>query len=135
MAQYLLDTNHLSRLITVAHPLGQRLSNELQQEHTFAIAVPILTEMLYGISLLPRATQNLTEWARLRPLFTFYNLDEVDARMASELQVSLRRSGWQLATVDALIAAVALRYSLILLTTDRDFRAVPNLQFENWLNR
>jgi len=44
-----------------------------------------------------------------------------------------QRQGRQLATVDALIAAVALRYDLVLLTTDRDFRAIPMFPCEDWL--
>lgn len=49
------------------------------------------------------------------------------------LQVSLRRRGRQLETVDAIISAIALRYDLILLTTDRDFAIVPALNQQNWL--
>jgi predicted nucleic acid-binding protein len=65
MTEYLLDTNHLSPLITINHPL--------------------------------------------------------------------RRQGWQLGTVDALVAAVALRYGCTLLTADKDFAAIPALGLENWL--
>lgn len=83
--------------------------------------------------MLPRAAQNLAEWERLKPLLPCYIPDETDAEFAAELQVSLRRRGWQLATVDALIAAVALRYDLTLLTADQDFQAIPRLQHENWL--
>lgn len=36
-------------------------------------------------------------------------------------------------TVDALIAAVALRYDLTLLTADQDFTAISPLKQENWL--
>ena len=53
--------------------------------------------------------------------------------IAAELRVSLRRKGWQLATNDAVVAALALRYNLTLLTTDRDFQSVPDLLTENWL--
>jgi len=60
-------------------------------------------------------------------------LDETDALDAAALQVALRRQGRQLATVDALIATVTLRYDLTLLTTDGDFVAVPTLRVENWL--
>jgi tRNA(fMet)-specific endonuclease VapC len=133
MANYLLDTNHLSPLVTLDHPLRSQVLQSLQTGHTFAITVPGLTEMLYGISLLPRAKQNLAEWTRLRPNFICYIPDETDAEQAAELQVSLRRRGWQLETVDALIAAVALRYDLILLTADQDFNPVPRLNQENWL--
>ncbi|MFD3165831.1 type II toxin-antitoxin system VapC family toxin [Herpetosiphon sp. NSE202] len=59
--------------------------------------------------------------------------DETDAVHAAEMQIALRRQGRQLATVDALIAALALRYDLVLLTTDKDFDAVPELRIENWL--
>jgi tRNA(fMet)-specific endonuclease VapC len=134
MADYLLDTNHLSPLVTLTHPLRARVLQGLGSEHTFAITVPTLTEMLFGLGLLPRAHQNLAEWRRLRPDFTCYIPDEDDAEQASELQILLRRRGRQLETVDALIAAVALRYDLTLLTRDRDFSSIPQLKQENWLS-
>jgi predicted nucleic acid-binding protein len=59
--------------------------------------------------------------------------NESDAERAAELQISLRRRGWQLETVDALVAAVALRYDLTLLTRDKDFVAITPLKQENWL--
>jgi predicted nucleic acid-binding protein len=93
----------------------------------------VITETLYGIGLLPRATQNLSEWARLRPSLACYFPDEADAENAAGLQRSLRRQGWQLETVDALIAVVALRHNLVLLTSDKDFAPVPSLKQENWL--
>ena len=133
MATYLLDTNHLSPLVTLTHPLRRQLAQSQQAGHMFALAVPALTELLFGLSLLPRAKQNLVEWSRLQGGLTVYDLDRSDAERAANLQVSLRRRGRQLETVDALIAAVALSYDLTLLTTDNDFRAVPQLKQENWL--
>jgi tRNA(fMet)-specific endonuclease VapC len=105
----------------------------MQEGHTFAIAVPILTETIFGFSLLSRAAENLAEWSRLRETLPCFIPDEEDAYLAAELQVSLRRRGRQLGTVDALIAATALHHNLLLLTTDKDFDAVPDLQRENWL--
>lgn len=133
MVAYLLDTNHASPLVTRGHPLPQRVRDQAAAGHTFAMCVPVLTETLFGISLLPRALQNRVEWARFQPLFPCYIPDEADGAAAATLQLALRRQGRQLATVDALIAAVALRYDLVLLTTDRDFLAVPSLRQENWL--
>ena len=133
MADYLLDTNHLSPLVTLSHPLRQRVLAALQAEHTFAITVPVLVEMLFGIGMLPRAEQNKVEWQRLRPNFACYIPDDSDAKQAADLQIQLRRQGWQLATVDALIAAVALRHNLTLLTRDKDFAAISSLKQETWL--
>lgn len=133
MANYLLDANHASPLVTLHHRLRKRILDEMDARHEFAVCVPVFTEIWFGISLLPRAAQNRQGWKNLKPRITCYQLDETDAEVAAELQILLRRNGWQLETVDALIAAVALRYDLVLLTNDKDFQAVPNLQIENWL--
>jgi tRNA(fMet)-specific endonuclease VapC len=128
---YLLDTNHASPLVTLGHPLRHRVLQQLDAGDSFALCVPMLTEPLFGI--LPRAAQNRAEWAQLQPAFPCYIPDETDAMLAADLQIALRRQGWQLATVDALIAVIAIRYDLTLLTSDGDFRAIPDLGYENWL--
>jgi tRNA(fMet)-specific endonuclease VapC len=96
MENHLLDTNHAAALVTLGHPLRQRVLLRLQAGDTFAITVPVVAETLYGIGLLPRATQNLAEWARLRPSLACCIPDEADAENAAALQRSLRRQGWQL---------------------------------------
>lgn len=133
MAAYLLDTNHVSPLVTLGSPLRERVLRALNEDHTMAISVPVLTETLFGIGITPRHVQNIAEWRQLQRLFFCYVPVQLDAEVAAELQISLRRQGRQLHTVDALIAAIALRYELILLTTDKDFQSVPNLRAENWL--
>lgn len=132
MANYLLDTNHAASLVTIGHPLRRRILQQLEAGDTFAIHILIVAETLYGIGILPRAQQNFAEWARLKSSFACYVPDQTDAERAAELQISLRRKGWQLETVDAFIAVTALRYDLILLTTDHDFQAVPELPKQNW---
>lgn len=132
MTAYLLDTNHASPLVTLHHPLRQRVLLALDTGDTFAINVLILSETLYGMSVVPRATTNRAVWAKLQPQLTYYDLEESDAGRAVDLQIRLRKQGRQLATIDALIAVTALRYDLTLLTTDNDFEVVPGLRRENW---
>jgi len=55
MHNYLLDTNHAAALVTLNHPLRQRVLQRLQAGDTFAITVPVIAETLFGIGLLPRA--------------------------------------------------------------------------------
>jgi predicted nucleic acid-binding protein len=93
MGNYLLDTNHAAALVTLGHPLRQRVLQQPQVGDSFAITVPVITETLYGIGVLPRAAQNLAEWAQLRPSLTCYLLDEADAENAAALQRGLRRQG------------------------------------------
>lgn len=133
MADYLLDTNHASPLVTIGHPLRNTILKCLNQGDTFGLCVPVIVETKFGIGTLRRAKSNLAEWQRLRVLFPIYALDEHDAELAVDLQLALRKSGWQLASFDALIAAIALRYDLILLSSDKDFSAVDGLRTENWL--
>jgi predicted nucleic acid-binding protein len=133
MANYLLDTNHLSPLVTLNHPLRQRVLHRINAGDRFAICVPVLTETIFGVGILPRAAQNLQELSYVRALTNCYIPDETDAEEAAQIQIQLRRKGRQLETIDALIATIALRYSLILLTTDQDFETVPQLLQQNWL--
>lgn len=133
MTAYLLDTNHVSPLVTLHHPLRWRVLTVLEAGDSFAINVLILAETLYGISIVPRSVQNRVVWAQLQPQFDCYLFDADDVVSAVDLQVSLRKKGHQLATIDALIAVTALRYDLTLLTSDGDFQGVPDLLLECWL--
>ena len=134
MTNYLLDSNHASPLVTLNHPLRALILRQRVAGDSFSVCVPVITETMFGIGLLPRATQNLSEWQRLKPLLPCYIPDENDAEFAALLQISLRKRGWQLETVDALIATITLRYNLTLLTTDKDFRGIPELKHENWMH-
>lgn len=133
MSDYLLDTNHVSPLVTLNHPLRAKILERAQKGDTFAVCVPVITESLFGLGILPRGIQNRAEWNRLRALLRVYIPDERNAEAAADLQIAMRRDGRQLVTVDATIAAVALRFGLILLTTDQDFQPIPDLIQENWL--
>jgi tRNA(fMet)-specific endonuclease VapC len=133
MPGYLLDTNDLGRLVDPPHPLRTRLRTATEAGDVFYIILPIIIETVAGFSILPRAAQNWAEWEVLRPFLALLPIDEDDAVDATELQVILHRAGRQLATADALIATIALRYDLTLLTTDGDFTSVASLRLENWL--
>ncbi len=132
MAEFILDTNHISPLVTLGHPLREKILERLHSGDNFSIAVPALHEFLYGIALLPRAAQNLKLWHSLENVFTYYAVDEVVAQQSAQLRVKLRKQGWQLDSIDSMIAVVVMQKGLVLLTTDKDFRGIPNLVHENW---
>ncbi len=93
MAAYLLDTNHASPLVTLNHPLRTQVRDALRKGSTFAICVPVLTETLFGIGILPRAKQNQAEWQVWQSLFTCYVPDETDAFVAAESTDSAATTG------------------------------------------
>ncbi len=131
--RYLLDTNHISPLVTRNHPLRQRIFVRLNDEDLFSIATPCITEFIYGIGILPRAKENLQEWAQLQSKFSIVSFQQIEAEQAGHLQIALRRNGRQLGLVDALVSVIALRDDFTLLITDRDFDAIPSLRTENWI--
>ena len=133
MTSYLLDTNHASPLVTPGHPLRDRVLDELEAGNDFLIAVPALTELWFGLLVSQRMLRNLAEWQLLERKIDCLDLEEMDAKTAASLQKLLRSIGRDLKTPDALIAAVALRYDFVLLTTDRDFTPIPGIKIENWL--
>jgi tRNA(fMet)-specific endonuclease VapC len=132
MTHFLLDTNHLSPLVTLSHPLRQRVQKQIDAGDSFGIPAPALTEFLFGIGTLPRAGQNQQAWQAVADSFTYYNIERQDAEEAAELRLSLRRIGHQLAAIDARIAVVALRNDLTILTGDGDFSVIPGIKLENW---
>lgn len=133
MASYLLDTNHLSPVVTVGHTLRHRILSGLDLGDEFFVPAPVLAEFLFGIQVAPRSASNLQEWRRIQDSFGYLAVSRIEAEEAAEMQLLLRRVGWQLGTIDALVAALALRNDLILLTTDGDFRRIKRLTQENWI--
>src|SRR5439155_14359849 len=109
MAKYLLDTNHASPLVTLGHPLRDRMLEQHDDGHEFCIAVPALAELWFALLISQRVLRNLEEWTLLERKIECLALDEADAKSAASLQKVLRSSGRDLKTPDALIAAVALR--------------------------
>jgi tRNA(fMet)-specific endonuclease VapC len=59
-------------------------------------------------------------------------LDAETARLYGAVYLDLRRQGRALSQVDMILAALARQHKLTVLTTDRDFEALPDLRVENW---
>ncbi len=93
MTEYLLDTNHISPLVTLGHPLRGKILSQIQASDLFSIASPALHEFLFGIHLIPRAAKNLQTWAKLKDLFKYYDLDQAAAEQSVQLRVTLRQQG------------------------------------------
>ena len=127
MNGFLLDTNHASHLLDRRSRLRPRL---LVRPGAFHLCPVVLSEVRYGL-VRKKRTRMLTEWSRLAALFARLPLDEEDAVRAADLRAQQEGSGRRLELPDALIAAVALRHGLTLLTADGDFNAVPGLTVED----
>lgn len=60
-------------------------------------------------------------------------LNAETARTFGTVYIELQRQGRAISQVDMILAAMARQYRLVVLTTDRDFEALGDLQVENWV--
>ena len=56
----------------------------------FFLALPSLTELLYGISLLPRARMNLEVWQNLQDSIILLDMQRSDAEFAARVVSTAR---------------------------------------------
>lgn len=89
----------------------------------------ILQELLQGFRG-PKARESILERFKPLPLLVPERRDHV---AAAELRNRCRRRGLQVGTIDALLAALAIRHQLRLLTSDRDFDRIAAVEpLELW---
>jgi hypothetical protein len=99
-------------------PEVRRLRTALEHSEQLFCTGLILQEILQGITG-PKARTAITERLQLLPMLV---PDHADHVRAADLHGTARRRGLQIGTIDALLAQLAIRHDLALLTTDGDFR-------------
>ncbi len=138
---YLLDTNAISHMMR--EPLGivaRRVKSIVEASVSAAEAVtPLCTsvivqcELLYGIR--KRQSQRLlTAYQVTMQYIPVLPLDETVSEHYSFLRTALESNGTAIGPNDCFIAAHALALNAIVVThNEAEFRRVPNLKVENWL--
>ena len=133
MPDYLLDCNHLSAAIRKVSPVRERIHVERRAGHRFICCYPVLCELEVGIQQTARPEENRIRLNQLLRHVSLWPPDLETTRYYGSAYLELRRQGRALSQVDILLAALARQHKLIVLTTDRDFEALPDLNRENWV--
>lgn len=107
----------LRRDVEVIEPEVQELKDALLGSDIVVTTGLVLQELLQGFSGAKAQAQIIERFAAL-PLL---QPDREDHIGAASLRNSCRQSGVQIGTIDALLAQLAIRHDLTLLTTDKDF--------------
>jgi predicted nucleic acid-binding protein len=107
----------LRRDAEATEPEVQELKEALFGAEVVVTTGLVLQELLQGFSGAKAQTQIIERFGAL-PLL---QPDRDDHIGAAALRNSCRQSGVQLGTIDALLAQLAIRHDLTLLTTDQDF--------------
>ena len=124
----ILDTNALSAFVDGDTGIG----DVLRRQPRAAIPVIVLGEFRYGIAD-SRQRPAYEAWlASHLPRFDILPVTAETAVVYAGLRVALKRSGRPIPANDAWIAALALQHRLPVLTRDRHFDAVPDLERRNF---
>lgn len=107
----------LRRDVEGTEPEVQELKNALLGSEVVVTTGLVLQELLQGFSGAKAQIQIIERFAAL-PLL---QPDREDHIAAAALRNTCRQAGVQVGTIDALLAQLAIRHDLTLLTTDKDF--------------
>lgn len=147
---YLLDTNHCSRIILGDLDGTSRAAQV--GEHKLLICAIVQGELVYMMEKSHRREINLAVLADFLQDIPTYRIDEQTAKIYGQLKTKLfnyfapkESNKRRKATITSLgfgdndlwIAAVALQHNLILVSCDRDFQRmhqVQPLQIESWMS-
>ncbi len=139
----LLDTDHLSVLKYPDTLRYDQLSRRMQssRDKEFATTIVNMEEQMRGwlaeINRLRDVHAQVTVYDRLVGLFEFFsNWRILPFNETAAVQFAgLRQRKVRLGSSDLKIASIAIIHGLLLLSANlRDFRRVPGLKVENWLD-
>jgi len=135
---YLLDTNACIALVGGRPPeVRVRLDRALAKGQEISVPAIAAFELWYGVGKSARPEPN----AERLQLFLERNVglmsfDHEDARIAGGIHAELESSGKSIGAYDYLIAGMAVRHRLILVTANvREFARVRGLSWEDWSRR
>ncbi len=130
--RYLLDTNALSEVVKQpAGVVARRIA--AAGEDRICTSIVVACELRYGAMrkgspVLNGKIEQLLSGVEILPL------DEGVDRRYADLRMRLEQAGQPISAHDMLIAAHALTLGLTMVTANvREFRRVPGLAVENWL--
>jgi predicted nucleic acid-binding protein len=103
-------------------PQVAALTKALQSGELVLTTGLVLQELLQGFSGPKARTQILDRFSAL-PLLVPDRTDHVEA---AALRNICRRNGVQVGTIDAILAQLCIRHSLLMLSSDRDFQGMAN---------
>ncbi|HEY3242942.1 MAG TPA: type II toxin-antitoxin system VapC family toxin [Phycisphaerae bacterium] len=133
MTGYVLDTNHLSAALDDESVVYKRILAARREGWRVGSCSPVLCELAAGIEQTARREEN---WKALRVFLRQIRIWPIDfgtVQIYGRVYSELRQDGRVLSQVDMMVAALARRMDLTVLTTDRDFGAISSIKTENWL--
>ncbi len=128
--RYLIDTNILVDFFKG----NQAIKAKLAQEEVFVPSI-VIGELYYGAyssEVVANKNIRLAEVARFIDSYPVLELSKVTAKMYGQLKSQLKSAGKPIPENDVWIASLALEHEIVLVTSDKHFSYIKELQTERW---
>ena|SRR5437762_13360834 len=132
MKGFLLDTNHVGQAVRPDSHLWGRIYSAKRRGLRVGTCVPVLCEVESGRLNVVRPDVYLRGLNGLLRKIRLWPLNRLTAEYFGEIANDLRRRGRALSQIDVILAALCREMDLTLVTTDKDFTALPWLKTEDW---
>lgn len=127
-SKFLLDTN-----IIIAWLKGEAgIADKIDKAKEIHLPIIGIGELYYGALYSTHVQKNIKD---IKIITSYYNvllIDEATTVLYGTIKAALRQKGQPIPENDIWIAAIAQRNQLLLITRDKHFKAIENLQLRNW---
>jgi tRNA(fMet)-specific endonuclease VapC len=124
----LLDTNIISALLA-----GDAvIANNIDLAVKVFIPVTVIGELYYGAQYSVQVQKNINNIDKLINSYEVLKTDNNTAKTYGTIKASLRRKGKPIPENDIWIAAIAKQYDLTLITRDKHFSEIDELNIIAW---
>jgi tRNA(fMet)-specific endonuclease VapC len=130
--RYLVDTNIVSRAV---RDRPRVLLDHIGRTSPSNIGVSVISygELIFGLRRRPEATGLADATQKFLAEIRILPFTDETADTYGVLRAKMEKVGKPLGPLDMLIAAHALSVGATLVSNDRTFRMVPDLQVEDWM--
>ena len=130
---YLLDTNICIYLIKNKYEF-QAEKVQSQPPYSIGISAISVAELEYGITKSKYPDKNRLALLEFLSSFELVPFTQQDAQAFGEIREYLRKKGTPIGPYDLQLAAQCLSRDLTLVTHNvKEFKRIPKLKFENWV--
>ena len=135
MARYMLDTDTCSYIMKRS---SEAIITRLRAVPVTDVCISVITksELLYGVEVSPRRTQDATALQAFLPHVAVLEFPDDAAAHYAQIRADLKKRGQMISANDLFIAAHARSLGLRLVTNNiAEFNRVKGLTLENWTTR
>lgn len=132
MTRYILDTNHLGLAVRRHSKVAVRIADCLLLGNRVGTCLPAVCEVQAGARQVADPVQYQRKLHRLMQQIRIWPMDFETTEVFGDIHQELRSAGTMMSLVDIMVAALARQLNIVVLTTDHDFRLLPDIKTEDW---